>query len=436
MPPQQNNVNEILEWSRPVGWYPPLYSKNKLDTTEQPTLFFLTLGNLLLRTLSYPLCFALSAFLTVLTICIATFLNIGFLLGGVFSSAWREATGRYNQTAMIRSLWLILDPIAFIANQIDLIVGLFSSKHAIKTLHYLKEMTDSLNQAKVSPIQFDWNQAHLERIRYLTTYLRAIGHLSAATTIAALGAETFIAFGMGIRMMLRGGSNNFHKHGANPQELTEAQAKMPPVLLLHGDQHDPTAFEPLLSNLRQKGYQGPVFTAFSPPDDEGMPILFLTESKRQKPIIEEINKIDALYKQHGVLPFKGEAHIRSIMIGHSSGADSAVLLEEQDSTLHIKILLGACKHSERIQSELYTYVDASPDLILNLLPEDKDNKQPNGEVITLPTGHLGLLSHPEMFDICYKKIISEDTQRFFSSGSSSNQVLSPHQKGLEVGCRT
>ena len=432
---QQSGKHEKFEWSYPIGWYPPLYSKNNLDATKQSTLFFLVLGNLLLRFLFYPICFGFSALMSAAAIVVAAFLNIGFLLGGSFSASWSEATGRLNQIAMTRFLWLIVDPFAFVVNQGHLIIGLFSSPHAIAILHDLKEMIDTVHQAKVSPFQLDWNKAHLERIRRFTTYLREIGLLSAAVNLAALGAETFLAVGAGIRMMLRGGTNDFHEYGANPKTLTEAQLKMPPVLLLHGDEHDPTAFEPLLADLRNRGYQGPVFTAYSPPDIDGIPMMFLTEPKRQKPIKEKIREIDALYQQYGMMPREGEVHIRCVIVGHSSGADSAVLMEDNPSetTENIMILLGACKHSKRPQRELYTYVNASPDLILNLLPEDKDNIEPNGEVLIFSTGHLGLLSNPNTFDLCYEKLTSKQTQRFFSSGLNVRESrYTPYEARLTI----
>lgn len=417
---QHTTAHEKLEWHNPTGWYPPLYSKNNLETTTPSTLFILVLGNLLLRFLFYPLCFGFSAIITAITLAIAIALNIG----GYFSSFGNKATERFNQMAMTRLFWLVIDPFAFVINQGHLLIGLFSPSHAIATLHHLKEMLDTLHQAKISFIQLDWSIAHLERLKRFTDVLRKARLLPAAINLAALGGETFLAVGAGIRMMLRGGSNDFHEYDANPSTLTEAQSKMPPVLLLHGDAHDPTAFEPLLADLRRRGYKGPVFTAYSPPDIDGIPMLFLTEPKRQKPIQEKIREIDALYLQHGVVPHAGEAHIRCIIVGHSSGADSAVLMEDEpaETTQNIMILLGACKHSTRPQRDLYTYVDASPDLILHLLPEDKDNIEANGEVLTLPTGHLGLLSHSKTFDLCYEKLISKQTQRFFSEGDEPHFI--------------
>lgn len=421
----QADKTEKFEWSYPVGWYPPLYVKKNLDTVKQPDLFFLVLGNLLLRFLTYPFCCVLSVFLTLIAIGSAAFLDVGYLLGGRVSSSWIELTGRFNQIGLTRFFWLIFDPFAFTINQGQLIIGLFLPQHAISTLRSLKDMTDILSQAEVRPMQLDWNAAHLERIKRFTTYLRKNGLASTGIIIAALVAETFQAIGSGIRTMRRGGSNNFHEYGANPRVLTQAESKLPPVLLLHGDQHDPTAFEPLLANLRSRGYLGPVFTAYSLPDEDLMPMLFLTEPKRQKPIKEKLKEIDALYRQYGVVPHPGDAHIRCVIIGHSSGADSAVLLEDSsvDTTQNIMILLGACKHSKRNQPELYTYVEACPDLILNLLPEDQDNIMPNGEVIILPTGHLGLLSNAKTFEICYEKITSEHTQRFFFLDSGRNDRL-------------
>ena len=134
---ESTEQDEAFEWSRPVGWYPPLYSSKNLNAVKQPTLFFLVLGNLLIRTLFYPFSFTLSALLTAYSIFIATFFNIGFLLGGGFSDNWVKATGEYNQIAITRSLWVIFDAFAFMINQGSLLVGLVDPDHAISTLQYL-----------------------------------------------------------------------------------------------------------------------------------------------------------------------------------------------------------------------------------------------------------------------------------------------------------
>lgn len=158
----------------------------------------------------------------------------------------------------------------------------------------------------------------------------------------------------------------------------------------------------MLSYLHKRGYDGPIFTLNLPsvPD----------RKIRQQVLDKKLSSIDTLYKQQGVSPFEGEPHLRSLIIGHSWGADEAVELEDRDATQRPLILLGALKHSKRKYPQIY--INATTDVILSLPSQVMDNIKPIGEVIGANTGHLGLLSHPVVLEKCYKTLVSPDIQYF------------------------
>jgi pimeloyl-ACP methyl ester carboxylesterase len=232
--------------------------------------------------------------------------------------------------------------------------------------------------------------AYIGQVKRFTTYLQEHDLTTTSFVVAAFAAEPADALISGLRM-LRGMKQGFHEYDANPTHLTKAQAAKPPVLLLHGYKHNQSAFIPMLSYFSKRHYDGPMFTVNMPSVDD--------ERVRHRVIDSKIRAIDALYREHGVLPRKGEPHIRGIIIGHSLGADEAVELEDRDSTPRRLVLLGALKHSKRHQPQIY--LNAVPDVVLNLPSEMMDNIMPVGDVHHINTGHLGLLSHPNVLQACY-----------------------------------
>ena len=408
--PQSITRAEAYEWSLPIGGYPPLYSKRNLDEATPGTLFCLLSSNLCLRFVCYPFCFSYNLVLTAAAVLIATLYNIAFLLGGGFSASWFDETGRQNQIAIKRVLWLIFDGVAFLLNQLDLIIGLFSRENAIKTLHYLKEISDE--QSKEHSDNLEWDSPYLGHLKRFTNYLRACQFQNAAIIIAAMGAEPVDSIVAGIRMS-RGEQTAFHEYCVNPITLSPEQASKPPVLLLHGDQHNQSAFIPMLAYLYQKKYAGPIFTVNIPSVED--------QAIRHKAIDNKLRDIDNLYRKQGVVKRDNEDHIRCIIIGHSWGADEAVNLEERDTTPRQLILIGACKHSKREQPQVY--INAKMDLVLNLLPDEKDDVIPKGEIININSGHLGLISHPITLKKCHEILISEESQRFFYAKPKGQEVI-------------
>ena len=63
------------------------------------------------------------------------------------------------------------------------------------------------------------------------------------------------------------------------------------------------------------------------------------------------------------------------------------------------------------------------DLVLNLLPDEKDDVIPKGEIININSGHLGLISHPITLKKCHEILISEESQRFFYAKPKGQEVI-------------
>jgi pimeloyl-ACP methyl ester carboxylesterase len=245
--------------------------------------------------------------------------------------------------------------------------------------------------ASINPNHVEHESAYIGHVKHFTTYLQEHDLTATSFVVAAFAAEPADAMASGLRLF-RGMKQEFHEYDANPTHLTKAQASKPPVLLLHGYKHNQSAFIPMLSYFSKRHYDGSIFTVNMPSVDD--------ENIRHHAIDKKLQAIDALYREHGVSPHPGEPHVRGIIIGHSLGADEAIALEERDSTPRRLVLLGALKHSKRPESQVY--FNAVPDVVLNLPSEIMDNIIPVGDVRNINTGHLGLLSHPNVLQACYE----------------------------------
>ncbi len=249
----------------------------------------------------------------------------------------------------------------------------------------------TLNQSKPHEVN---ESAYIGQVKHFTYYLQQHDLMTTSFVVAAFAAEPLNAIVSGLRMP-RGMKREFHAYGANPTELTPTEAQKPPTLLLHGYKHNQSAFIPMLRYFAKRHYNGPIFTVNLQSDNEVL---------RQRTIDQKLDEIDALYREQGVIPRPGEPHIRGVIIGHSLGADEAVLLEKRDSTQRRLVLLGALKHSSRPLPQVY--FNAVPDVILSLPSEVMDPIIPVGEVHQVDTGHLGLLSHPKVLEACFEVINS------------------------------
>lgn len=96
----------------------------------------------------------------------------------------------------------------------------------------------------------------------------------------------------------------FNYHGMNPKSLTDAQLKKRPILLIHGNLHNQTAWIELSKKL-QRTDLGPVFTVDLPSGE-------VTE-KDCDIVDKKIQEIKSLYEKRGI------SGINVDLVGHSRG---------------------------------------------------------------------------------------------------------------------
>lgn len=247
-----------LKFIGPVGFYPPVLWD---EASIQPNRLLL-LANICLRFLFYPFNYAISTFITLGYIVIATFYNIIWLAGGAFNTLWSEKTKQFNEIAIRRSLWAISDVFFFLWNQAALLIGLFLPENGQRTLTHLKEMTEPLS--KESFFHLDWKEPHIKRLKlFIADIKHYFPHSPLRALTSLLLGEPVEALLFGLRMP-RGETDTFHEYGLNPTELSESQKEYAPALLIHGNYHNQSAWLPLAKYLHDTSYPGPIFTVNLP----------------------------------------------------------------------------------------------------------------------------------------------------------------------------
>ncbi len=109
-------------------------------------------------------------------------------------------------------------------------------------------------------------------------------------------------------LFLLGYSKNFQWYGLNPDKLTPEQAKKRPMLLLHGNFHNQSAWI-MMAKALQKADGAPIFTVNLYSGDF---------NAKDRPIIEaKIEVIKQLYRKMGI------DNIEIDIMGHSRGATMA-----------------------------------------------------------------------------------------------------------------
>lgn len=190
----------------------------------------------------------------------------------------------------------------------------------------------------------------------------------------------------------------FSYHGLNPTNLTDAQQKKRPILLIHGNLHNQTAWIELSKKL-QRTDLGPVFTVNLPSGE-------VTE-KDFEIVDKKIQEIKALYEKKGV------SGISVDLVGHSRGcylAQQRAYTDKQNGNriwslrpdIGKVILIGTPLESPEINqikridpnytSRIYEITGQCDVLVRekSLLPANNH--------VDLKTGHLGLLYSRQMHE--------------------------------------
>lgn len=362
---------------KPKGFYLPLiwYDYRMWSRPYFDRLIILT--NIFLRILFYPFIFAINAIITGLWVTVATFFNLGCLFGGYFSSDWSNKAKYFNQISIIRCQWLLFDVFVFIWYQLKLIRGFFDLKYGIDTIEFLQKLNVEL---KTKLFDLDGQASHYNAISRLKYYFYECSMYVIGNVVCSLSAEPAEAIYFGFKMM-QGMGKNLHKFGLNPTEITESQAKYQPVLLLHGNLHNQSAWLPLAEFLYHKKYQGPVFTV-------NLPSLEITEADYEI-INNKVYEIMDLYAR------QNEFDVKITVIGHSRGALLADDYYEKSLIINKAIIMGNPGMASSYDHKSYGrfFISGRKDILCKVSDDTRGT--------LVDAGHLGLIANQEALEECY-----------------------------------
>lgn len=377
----------------------PLYSTaNSVEELREyswSATFRLFLWEIFSRSIEYSFLFPLHCLHAGFAIVRATIFNLVFILGGFTSDKMFYLTGRYNQLAIKSVLFLLFDTSAFLLEYLQLLVGLFIPSVVLNSLGEKIDFDRCKVEGEIDEGELYEGQ-YLYYVYCIGAFLQRCGLISMSMVVMSLLCEPVDSIVHGMRMLFS--SQDFKLYGANPDSLDGYDKQLAPILFLHGAEHDQSAFVQLLYDFRKSSPQRPLFTVKLPEvyafaDDE----YDSQENARQDVIDNKILEIQSLYETDNIEP---------IIIGHSAGADAAVVRRERCSTQQMYLLLGA---NARSSSPNDKYITARNDEILCLESEKKQFASTRDKQVRVKeyfTGHLGLLTDPKVIQDCVKEVNS------------------------------
>lgn len=376
----------------------PLYSEAESVEDLKTSTFFLFLFEIFSRSVEFAILLPALSLYVGFAVARATIFNLAFILGGFKSDKIFYLAGKYNQLAIKSVFFVIFDTCAFLIEQLYLLVGLVFPSVVLNSLG--KKI--DFDSCKVDGAQDRgelYEGQYLYYVYCIGAFLQRHNFISMSMVVMSLLCEPVDSIVHGLRMLFS--PRNLKAYGANPETLTAEQKNMAPVLFLHGSGHDESAFMQFLYDFRNSSQQRPLFTVKLPEVTvfEGEEYE-RQESVRQAVMNEKIVEIRRLYGNFSVEP---------VIIGHSSGADAAVIRRrssskrDSTSTQQIYILLGANARASNGNDKYFT---GRNDEILCLESEvrqfQETRDQCSKKLVTSEyfTGHLGLLTDPKVINDC------------------------------------
>lgn len=144
-------------------------------------------------------------------------------------------------------------------------------------------------------------------VKKIIDFLRSYDMRNVSNVVGTQLLEPWSSFKSALLIPL-GWVNKFQFFGLNPDRLTPEQAKKKPLLLIHGNMHNQSAWLPFVKYI-QNSYDGPIYTV----NLNNGP---LTENDRL--ILDaKIKEILAQYAEHG------NYDVQIDIVGHSRGARMA-----------------------------------------------------------------------------------------------------------------
>lgn len=184
---------------------------------------------------------------------------------------------------------------------------------------------------------------------------------------------------------------NFNFHNLNPQFITEAQAKKSPILLIHGNYHNQSAWLNFAKILKRTRL-GPVYTVNLPSGPVTGQDFAIINNK--------VNMIKTQYEEQGI------AKIKIDVVGHSRGGFIAYCLawKRDDPTWQFQdnigrvIKIGSVLNQEELLH--ISQVDQDMSRLYEIIGEHdiltiEKSLLPSSQHKIVNTGHLELLYSPD-----------------------------------------
>lgn len=177
--------------------------------------------------------------------------------------------------------------------------------------------------------------AYRNAIRRFVAFLKKHGWHVTAMVLGTLLLEFWVALKAAF-LMPASWKSHFNFYNMNPLEITEEQSKKRPILLIHGNYHNQSAWLDFAKKLKNS-HLGPVYTVNLPNGDV---------TKKDFEIVNK--KIEQIKNQYAKFNIKD---ITIDLVGHSRGAyiASKVAMDhfvEQESDIHSVITLGTPQDAE------------------------------------------------------------------------------------------
>lgn len=234
-----------------------------------------------------------------------------------------------------------------------------------------KQALDTLPLGEAKPTHQHVTSTYTKAIQKFVEFLRKHKLRVLALILGTLLLEPWQAIKAGFSFA--SWKKHFNFHEMNPKALTAEQLKQQPILLIHGNLHNQSAWLSLAKKLKNN-YLGPVYTV-------NLPSGRITH-KDFEIIQRKIEQIKEQYKQD----------IKINIVGHSRGGNIARHLALTKTNIGKVITLGAAFTQDEINAldpqfrhRIFDITGSHDILVTNpsLLPLQNQ--------ATILTGHLGLL---------------------------------------------
>lgn len=257
-----------------------------------------------------------------------------------------------------------------------------------------KNSTTQIESTKIESLGKRISNCYREAIRTFVRFLQRHNFFVTSLVLGTLLLETGTALRAGF-CAPASWKKHFNFYNMNPKAITEEQSKKSPILLIHGNYHNQSAWLSLAKKLKDQNL-GPVYTVNLPNGnftDKDFEITF-----------KKIEEIKRHYSHWGV------KNIKIDLVGHSRGGAIATLLsteryvkssKESSNWGRYQNDFGKVIHIGNVfdNSDISYLKKYQPELLKRHFEivgkydvlEDEPSQLDDAHKLTVDTGHLGLL---------------------------------------------